>query len=67
MTQTDITSFVSCWYCRDNYKYGYEYCLKCDHKTERTHEWYPITIERIKCKRCWYCGKTIKIEVGENE
>ncbi len=25
------------------------------------HEWYRISIEHIKCKRCWYCGKTIKI------
>jgi hypothetical protein len=25
------------------------------------HEWYKITIEHIKCKRCWYCGKTIKL------
>lgn len=26
------------------------------------HEWYPIYIERIKCKRCWYCGETKEVD-----
>ena len=29
------------------------------------HEWYPISIEHIRCERCWYCGKTKKIEKNE--
>ncbi len=62
MSQTDITSFVSCWYCRENFDRGYEYCLICQRKNhDCIHEWYPITIEGIKCKRCWDCGKTIKL------
>lgn len=61
--QLDIGQFVSCWYCRLDMEYGYEYCLKCQTKdAKHEHDWYNISIENIPCKRCWTCGKTEKKE-----
>ena len=34
--------------------------MPCQHD-----EWYPISIEHIKCERCWDCGKTRKIKMNE--
>lgn len=51
----------------DNWIYGVENYIKDINralnvnKIKEGHEWYPISIEHIKCERCWYCGKTRKI------
>lgn len=33
MIQAKITDFayakLSCWFCQDSFKHGYEYCMRC--------------------------------------